>query len=259
MTAMLVDTPTAVVFCVGFLIVAAQSGRHERAQPNAPKAPNPQPPAQPAQHARPLETLNQHPWAVPLLFCALTLIWGASAEARFSKWHINQRPGPTEFKTPAASPTRDFCMPPYTAPVKMLTPVMLAAVQNVVDSTFGRVSRESYLKFDDVVIAQRDRQIVGVVFTRWDPVLDMHVLERFAVLSAYRNRGVGGELLEYLRAENRWNGAQALFVNSGEQHARLVKLYQRHDFNVSYSNSDETMLLRTVCPAPPADVGAAAP
>ena len=32
MTAMLVDTPTAVVFCVGFLIVAAQSGRHERAQ-----------------------------------------------------------------------------------------------------------------------------------------------------------------------------------------------------------------------------------
>ena len=40
--------------------------------------------------------------------------------------------------------------------------------------------------------------------------------------------------------------AQALFVNPGGQHARLVKLYQRHDFNVSYSNSAETMLLRTV-------------
>ena len=68
MTAMLVDTPTAVVFCVGFLIVAAQSGRHERAKPNAPNAPNPQPPAQ---RARPLD---QHPWAVPLLFCALTSV-----------------------------------------------------------------------------------------------------------------------------------------------------------------------------------------
>ena len=245
MTAMLVDTPTAVVFCVGFLIVAAQSGRHQRAQPATPNEPNAPTPQQPAPRA-PLETLNRHPWAVPLLFCALTLLWGAAAEARFSEWHSRLRQDTTEFKTPAPSPTRDFCMPPYSAPVKMLTPMMLAAVQNVVDSTFGRQLRDSYLKFDDVVIAQRDSKVVGVIFTRWDPLLDMHVLERFGVLGAYRNRGVGGELLEYLRAEPRWNGAQALFVNPGAEHARLVKLYERHNFNVSYSNSAETMLLRTV-------------
>ena len=55
---------------------------------------------------RTLETLNRHPWAVPLLFCALTLLWGAAAEARFSEWHSRLRQDTTEFKTPAPSPTR---------------------------------------------------------------------------------------------------------------------------------------------------------
>ena len=133
-----------------------------------------------------------------------------------------------------------------TLPVNRLTPALSAEVAAVVDATFGRQHPSSYLKFDDVVIARRSGRILGVLFTRFDPILGMHVLERFCVLRPYRGQGVGSGLLQFVHAGERWSGAQVLFVNTGGAHGRLVNLYERHDFAVWYSNSTETCLLRTV-------------
>ena len=198
-----------------------------------------------------METLVCKPQAASLVFGAIAvhLLVGAHAGYTNAKFYINQRPLKPALPTPASSPRRQdeaARVRIETRPVNRLTAVMGAQVAAVVDASFGRQHPTSYLKFDDVVMALSSDRILGVLFTRFDPLLGMHVLERFCVLHAYRGHGIGSALLQFVHTAERWSGAQVLFVNTGAVHGRLVDLYERHDFAVWYSNATETCLMRTV-------------
>lgn len=197
-----------------------------------------------------METLVCKPQAASLVFGAIAthLLVGAHAGYTNAKFYINKRTHKPTLPTPASSPRRHdeaARVRIETMPVNRLTPVMGAQVAAVVDASFGRQHPASYLKFDDVVMARRSDRILGVLFMRFDPLLGMHVLERFCVLHAYRGQGVGSALLQFVHEGERWNGPQVLFVRTGAGHRRLVDLYARHEFAVWYSNATETCLMRT--------------
>lgn len=198
-----------------------------------------------------METLVCKPQPASLVFGAIAmhLLVGAHAGYTNAKFYINKRPHKPTLPTPASSPRRQdepARVRIETMPVNRLTAVMGAQVAAVVDASFGRQHPTSYLKFDDVVMARRSNRIIGVLFTRFDPLLGMQVLERFCVLHAYRGQGVGSALLQFVHTAERWSGAQVLFVHTGAVHGCLVDLYERHDFAVWYSNATETCLMRTV-------------
>jgi len=135
-------------------------------------------------------------------------------------------------------------MPVYKLPVNMLTPKLLQGINHVLRTAWPSKSMALHHEnFQWVVVAQNHGQIIGVLFTRCAEK-EWTYIEKLAVLPEFRRCGVARSLLEYAHCEIDPDQTQVLHVDAGPEHDRLVDYYIRHNFEVLYTNTVESMLRR---------------
>ena len=132
-------------------------------------------------------------------------------------------------------------LPPYRIPVQYITPALKEKILSIISASFHKnVDLDDY---DEVVVAQQHAQIVGVVCVSQDNNTDWVMLQNLCVAPASRRRGIASDILEFCRDEVHTNQTQALHVNTGEAHTRLMEFYLKRGFKEAYTNRAESLLL----------------